>query len=876
MSLFYLIDGSSYIYRAFYAIRDLATSTGIPTNAVLGFTNMLLKVVREKHPDSLALIFDPKGPTRRHKEFAAYKAQRPAMPDPMSRQIPYIHRAVEAFSIPMIVEEGHEADDLIATLATKAAAQGEEVVIVTGDKDLLQLIRGTPGEPGSIVCYDTMKEKVFTEAEVRERFGVGPDRVVEVMGLMGDAVDNIPGVPGVGEKTATALIQEFGSVEGLLANLPKISKPKLREALAAHAEQARFSRELAILYTDCPIEFDRERFAVRSPDFSAVVALCRELEFASLLKVLSPSVTVEGGERVTILSDRRSVEAFLEKAAQASELAVEILTTQERMTRAQMIGIAMAIEGETVYLGPELLPALCDLFSNSAIKKFAHDLKNPILLLHRSGNKLAGGEFDTMIASYLLNPSRRDHTLEAVVLEEFGHRLALPSDILPEKNGSFSFVSAQTAGLYAGERARTILRLARHLEKRLREHQMENLFRDIEMPLIEVLAAMEEAGFLVDADRLREMGKELSAMIADCQEKIYRIAGERFNIGSPVQLRRILFEKLGLKPIKRTKTGYSTDEDVLTQLAAQHDLPAEIISCRQLAKLKNTYIDAFPALLDPQDGRLHTQFVQTMTATGRLSSRDPNLQNIPIRGDIGRRIREAFIAPRGCLLLSADYNQIELRLLAHMSQDERLLEAFQAGEDIHMQTAVKIFNLPKGSITHDMRRAAKTVNFGILYGISPFGLSQSLGVSQHEAKRYIDGYFESYSGVKRFIEKTLEEAKSKGYVWTLFGRRRAIPELSSSSAVTRSAGERLAVNTPIQGSAADIIKMAMIKIHRRLAGGAAKMILQVHDELIFEAPQGEIDKIRGIAAAEMGGVAKLAVPLTVDIGVGRNWAEAKG
>ncbi|MCG3112184.1 MAG: DNA polymerase I [Candidatus Manganitrophus sp. SB1] len=874
---FYIIDGSSYIYRAYFAIRELSTSTGFPTNAVYGFTQMLLKIIKDKKPDYLAIAFDTKGPTFRHTAYQDYKIHRPEMPDPLALQIPYIHRMVEAFRIPVIMGDGFEADDLIGTLAKKGEAQGYRVVVVTGDKDMFQLI--SPG----VSVYDTMKEKHYTEKEILEKFGTTPAQVVEIMGLMGDSVDNIPGVNGIGEKTAVQLVQQFGTIEHLLANLDQVKKPKLRQTLEAEAETARLSRSLALIDTDCPIEFDPARFQMQSPDFERLIPLCNEMEFSNILKGLTlPPPTMADGYRILLLTEAgKEIDAVQKKA----RVAVDMLLTSEEPMRAEWVGIAFCPEkGEAFYIPLEdrkqLPPEIKTILESASIIKVGHDLKLAEIVLGRRGIVLRNASFDTMIASYLLNPGRRDHTLETVAFEYLKERLTTATEAAggDKEAKAHPLIEAQPSRIapYLCQRADAILKLADLLPSLLDGQGLTPLFNDLEMPLVPVLAEIERNGVKIDADLLSEISKELDAKLVDLTERIYRLAGEEFNIGSPKQLAEILFVKLGLPPIRKTKTGYSTDEEVLTQLAVRHELPAEILNSRQLMKLRSTYVDALPKLIHPETGRVHTQLNQTIAATGRLSSKDPNLQNIPIKGELGRRIRQAFIAEPGHQLLSADYNQIELRLLAHMSEDPVLIESFRTGEDVHTRTAVQLFGLPKQEISSEMRRVAKTVNFGIIYGISPFGLASNLGVSQTEAKRYIDRYFENYQGVQRFIDQMLETATQQGYVTTLFGRRRHIAELSSRNTQTRGLGERLAVNTPLQGTAADIIKKAMIDIYRWMQEAEVKsrMILQVHDELIFEVPESEIPLMKEKVKEKMEGVIQLKAPLTVDIGVAANWAEA--
>ena len=882
----FLIDGNSHIYRAFFAIRNLSTSKGFPTNAIYGFTMMLLKVVRDHRPDYLAVAFDAKGPTLRHAEYQDYKAQRPEMPDPLRQQIPYIHRLVEAFRIPALLMEGYEADDLIGTLARKAEESDLDVTIVSGDKDMFQLI--TPRTS----VYDTMKDKVYRTDEVRERFGVEPERVIEIMGLMGDSIDNIPGVPGIGEKTAVDLIRRFGTIENLLSRLDELDKPKLRETLRAFAEQARMSRQLALIRRDCPVELNLDRFRRAEPDAEATTALLRELEFSSLLKRVEMPAAAGTG-RVEIAADEKTLREMTRALATAKTAGLCFWTLPDGAPathhapgrdRTAILGISIAVPDHVYYIpighhclgapaAPEsrtVIEHLRPFLQNSSLRKVGHDLKSVLLTCHQSGLSITGPTADTMIESYLLNPNRRDHGLETVALDQLGTRLPeMPSPLTPE-------IPVDEMASAAGGRVSAVLQLDAAFGPLLHEQGLDRLFEEIEMPLVPVLAEMEEAGIKLDVEALKGFSAELESQLSVMVRTIQALAGTEFNLNSPKQLAEVLFDKLGLKPIKKTKTGYSTNEEVLQQLALQHQLPAEILNYRQLTKLKSTYVDALPRMVNPATHRLHTSLNQTGAATGRLSSSEPNLQNIPIKDELGRRVRRAFIAEKGCRLLSADYNQVELRILAHLSQDKNLLSAFQRGEDVHTTTAVQIFGLAPDLITPEMRRTAKTVNFGIIYGISPFGLSSTLGITQSEAKQYIDRYLDLYSGVRQFMEKTLAEAKERGYVTTILSRRRPIPELANANPAVRGLGERAAINTPIQGSAADLIKKAMIHIARRLKaeGRRSRMLLQIHDELIFEVPENEIETIKRLVREEMEGAMSLAVPLKVDIGIGANWSEA--
>ncbi|MCE3223374.1 MAG: polA [Nitrospira sp.] len=879
MPTLYLIDGSAYIYRAFFALPPLSNSKGLQTNAVFGFTTMMLKVLRDHRPDYIAVVFDEKGPTHRHEAFKEYKAQRPPMPQGMSAQIPYIHRVVEALALPVIRQEGYEADDLIGTLARKAEAEGLEVAIVTSDKDMFQLLTSKTR------IYDPVKDKWFGEADSRARFGVEPARVVEIMGLMGDTSDNIPGVKGIGEKTAVKLITQFGTIEELLNRLEEVTPPKTKNLLLEQGENARMSKRLATIQVDCPVDFTPAAFQATPPHTETLVALLRELEFMTLAKTFQGDVPEQNrlGSEVEQIHDDVAAAAFLKHQPGETMLGFACVLTGGAGVRADIQGCALGwSEGGTAFVQGEARgwpQPLTEYLRDGSQPKAVQDLKPVLLALHRQGIDMPGPYFDTMVADYLLNPNRRAHTLEAIAMDLLSYQLGAGAKAESGKGPQSLFDVDENLVRRIGEAAAVTAKVAPMLRERLREQGSLLLFQDVEMPLVPVLAEIERNGFLLDVEGLRGLSKELERELDQMVETIYRLACGEFNIGSPKQLATVLFETLGLKPLRKTKTGYSTDEDTLTQLAAQHELPAQILSYRNLTKLKSTYVDALPQLVNPETKRLHTSLNQTVAATGRLSSTDPNLQNIPVKGDYGLRIREAFIAPTGYHLLCADYSQVEPRILAHLSQDPRLLQVFEKGEDIHMATAMEIFNLPAEQVTREMRRAAKSVVFGIVYGISPFGLASNIGVPQADAKKYIETFFEKFAAVRALMDRNIEDGKTKGYTTTILGRRRPIPELQSGDQAQRGAGERIAVNSPIQGSAADLIKLAMINVHRRLQAELprCKMILQVHDELIFEVPDSELEQAKQLVKQEMevtGAALGLSVPLKVDVGVGCNWRAA--
>jgi DNA polymerase-1 len=876
----YLIDGNSYVYRAYYAIRKLTTSRGFPTNAIYGFTNMLLKIIREKKPDSIVVSFDSPVPTERHRIYEEYKAHRPEAPEDLVEQIPYIKKIVSAFNINIFEVPGYEADDLLGTIAKKAASEGIDVFIVTGDKDMLQLV------DKKIKIYDPMKDKILDEGYIKERFSVEPERIIEFMALAGDVVDNIPGIKGIGEKTAKELLSEFKSLDDLLNNTNRIRKDKLRLLVSENADIVRLSKKLATIDTSVPIDIDTEEFGLREPDWPSLLPLFREFEFGSLIKLIPSGLSSEIRYE-TIFSKERVKELA---SSIKEKFAFDIEATSINPVAGSLVGLALCAEkGHAFYIPvshsypgipdqinkKDALATLARIFEDKQIAKIGHNLKYSIMILNKDGIQVKGPLYDTMIASYLINPNKTNHALEEVVLEYLSYRKKTFMEIL-NKKGSFSEVPLEEATSYASENACLSLELKDVLFSTLRENDLENIYLNIEMPLIYVLIDMEGAGVKIDSNKLEGISKELERELDGIQRRIFFLAGEEFNINSPKQLSKVLFHSLGFQPRKKTKTGYSTEMGVLEELAESNELPREILNYRSLGKLKTTYIDVLPTLINPETGRIHTSFNQTVTATGRLSSSDPNLQNIPIRGEWGKRIRETFIAEEGNLLLSADYSQVELRIVAHLSNDEGLIDAFNNNLDIHARTASEIFSIPMDKVTPDIRRIAKTVNFGVIYGISPFGLSETLSISRDDAKKYIEQYFNRHPGVKSYIEKTIEEAGNKGYVKTLFGRRRAIPEIKSKNPNIRQQGERLAINSPVQGTAADIIKIAMINIWKKIKdrGLKTRMILQVHDELLFELPVEELEIVKDIVKKDMEEVIKLRVPLSVDIKYGKNWAEA--
>ena len=884
----YLVDGSSYIYRAYFAIRHLSNSKGEATNAVYGFTNMLLTLLRDEHPDLVAVIFDTKAPTFRKDLYPEYKANRAAMPEDLTPQIPLIKDVVRAFNLPALELPGYEADDIIATLARRYAESGHDVTVVTGDKDLMQIVNER------IQLLDTMKGKVTRRDEVIARFGVPPEQVLEVLGLAGDSSDNIPGVPGIGEKTASQLIQDFGSIANLLDNIDQVKGKKRQENLRNFADQARLSRQLAALVYDLDIQVDLADLTLGEPNREALEVLFKQLEFTKLYQEFSrqPLKQSDQAEYQVVLSEA-DLDDMIEQLQSCGQFAIDTETTSLVAVQADLVGLSFAIKADHGwyvpvghrYLGvPDQLPQklvldkLRPVLENPGYKKIGQNIKYDALVLRNAGIELAGVAVDTMILSYITHPEAKSHGLDGLAAEYLNRR-AIP---YAEMTGSgknqicFSEVEVEKATRYAAEDADMTWQLAEKLLPELATADQEKLFTDVEMPLVDVLTRMEWNGIRIDADFLGKLSGQMALQLDALEQQIHESAGGPFNINSPKQLGEILFEKLGLPKGKKTKTGWSTNVDVLTALAADHEIAARILDYRSISKLKNTYTDALPKMINPATGRVHTSFNQAVTATGRLSSSDPNLQNIPIRTTEGRRIREAFIPQAGWTLLSADYSQVELRVMAHMANVPALKQSFAAGEDIHRRTASEIFNVFPELVTDDMRRQAKTINFGVLYGMGAFSLAKDLGISRSEAQQFIDQYFARYPAVLNYLEEKKAEAREHQYVTTLLGRRCAIPEINSKNGAFRSYAERNAINYPIQGSAADIIKVAMVNIDRCLRREKleTRMLLQVHDELVFEVPEAELKQVIDLVRQEMENAVALDLPLRVDIGSGENWAQA--
>ncbi len=865
----YLVDGNSLCYRAYYAIRELTTSKGEPTNAVYGFVNMLRKLVREYEPEMLTVVFDSKGPTVRHEKYEDYKVHREPMPDDLVDQMSKIKDIIDAYNIPIFELEGYEADDIIATLAVKARKKGLNVTIVTSDKDALQLV----DEQVRVLSPHPSGDKVYYAREVKEKYGVGPESIVELMALTGDASDNVPGVKGVGQVTASKLINKYGSVKKIYDGIGKVEPESVRKKLAEGQDDALLSRELVVLDTKVPVKFDAKKAALGEPDTERLAELFKELEFGKFLREIAPAKEKERGNYSTADDDEQLAEA-VDKIKKAGMTAVRVAVTGQ----GDVAGISLSWqEGRSVFVPFGSKGAgrpVKDLLEDPKVKIAGHDLKKDLLTLKKQGIELKGMEFDVMVAAYLLDPSLPKFGLADITMRRLGYGLSTGGAEWDSKEQStMDFTDKRAAGS-ACEESDAILRLYGILAPELKKKKLQSLFSDVEMPLVKVIAEMEEEGVGIDVKVLKELTGKMEKKLDAATDKIYSMAGEEFNINSPKQLQVILYEKLGLPTIKKTKTGFSTDESVLMKLAAFHELPKMLIEYREMNKLKTGYYDSILGLADKRSGKLYAHFNQAVTATGRLSSSDPNLQNIPIKTAMGREIRRVFTpGEKGYLLLAADYSQVELRILAHLSGDERLIEAFRDEEDVHRFTASLIFDCGMENVTDEMRSTAKTVNFGIVYGMSSFGLAKDLGIGVDEAQKFIDAYFKRYKGVKAFIDRTIKEARKTGFVTTILNRRRYIPEITSSNERVKAFAERVAVNTPVQGSAADLIKLAMIGCHEKFGPTDVKMLIQVHDELVFKVPKKDVKEAAAGVKKVMENVIKIKVPLEVDIEAGTNWLD---
>ncbi len=878
---FYIVDGNSLLYRAFYAIKGLSTKTGFPTNAIYGFYTMLNKLLEEKKPDYILVAFDVSRKSFRNDIYRDYKAQRPPMPESLLVQLPYIKKILRALNIATVELENYEADDIIGTLTYTANKEGINVVVVTGDKDLYQLIND------KTLVYNPSKEEFFNREKTKEFIGVYPEEIPDFLALQGDPVDNIPGVKGIGKKTAAKLIEEFGSIENLIKNLDSIKPEKIRKKIEEGKELLFIGRRLTEVKRDLELNFDLEKFRFKEPDRKLLSSIFKELEFYSLLNDINESSS-GFTQDYRLIGGEAELEEIVKKIFDKKQFAFDTETTSEKPIEAEIVGISIGInEGEAYYInlykteGKErFLQILKPIFEDESIAKIGHNLKYDILVFKPLGIDVKGKFFDTMLMSYLLTPNRRHHKLDDLSIEYLNYKPVSYKELVGKgKNEKKIYeVSVDELVFYACEDSDIALRLKNILLKKLKEEDLYRVYTEIEEPLIKVLVEMEHTGVKVDVERLKSLSMEIGRRLKQLEEEIYRVSGFRFNINSPKQLAEILFEKLKLPVLKKTKKSksFSTSMDVLLALRKRHPLVNLILEYRKLSKIKSTYTDSLLDLVNKKTGRIHTSYNQTVAATGRLSSSDPNLQNIPIKDELGKKIREAFVAGKENLLLSADYSQIELRVLAHFSEDPILMKAYKEGKDIHSYTAEKVFDKEGELSPEEKRRRAKIINFSIIYGKTAHGLSEELGISHEEAQKFIDSYFNEFKGVKVFIEKVMKEAQEKGFVKTLFGRRRDIPEIRSQDKNIKKQGERIAINSIIQGTAADIIKIAMIKIFKILKkeGFKTRMIMQVHDELVFEVYEKELDGVKKIVKREMENCCELKVPLLVNISTGKTWGKA--
>ena len=882
----YLVDGSSFIYRAYHALPELITAKGQPTNAIYGFTTMMLKLIEDEQPDYIVVAMDARRPTWRGKIYPEYKANRPPMPEDLVQQLPYFTQVLEALGVPVLYHDGYEADDLIATLVREVREKGFAAVIISGDKDLMSLV----GD--SVVMNDTLKGKIYTIPEVEKKFGVSGERLLDLLALAGDKSDNVPGIKGVGPKTALALLREYGSLENLLEHAGQIKRQGWRDKILAGIDDARLSRILVTLDDQVSLESKLEDLSRGDLNYPRLQELFQELEFYRLAKKIAPRKTISSaGYRLIMTTDQ--LREVADRLLKVKGFAIDTETTSINAMGAKLVGVSLSWEeGEACYIpvghAPEvagqqvllndLQQYLGPLLVHPGIEKWGHNIKYDMIVLLRHGLIMAGKLYDTMVASYVLNPERHSHSLSAISLEMLQHTSIEFKDVVGhgKKACTFDQVELPMACEYACEDASLTYLLHEQLLEKVKTSGLEELFYKLEMPLVSVLMRMEMAGVKIDAFLLNQLADDYEIKLKVMEEEIFAMSGVNFNINSPKQLAEVLFDRLNLPVIKKTKTGASTNVDVLNELAKQHPLPEKILAYRSLAKLKSTYLDALPKLVNQETGRVHTSYNQTVAATGRLSSSDPNLQNIPIRTQEGGNIRRAFVGEGDNVIMSADYSQIELRILAHLSGDPELLAAFDRGDDIHTLTAARIFEVLPLMVTSDMRREAKVVNFGVLYGMSPYGLARELKIDRATAKAYIENYFATYAQVKKFFEQLVAEAEKKGYVSTMLGRRRYLPEINSRNPNRREMARRMAVNSPIQGSAADLIKLVMINLDHRLEseGWQSKMIMQVHDELVFDVVPAEVESLREMVRREMTEIVLLRVPLLVEIGVGKNWQEA--
>ncbi|WP_438311443.1 DNA polymerase I [Sporosarcina sp. FA9] len=868
-----LLDGNSLAYRAFFALPPLTNDHGIHTNSVYGFTMMLQNIIAEEKPTHLLVAWDAGKTTFRHKTFVEYKGGRQKTPSELSEQFPYLRKLLDAYNISQYELDQFEADDIIGTLSHIGDSEGTEVVIISGDKDLTQL--ATENTTVYITRKGITDTEKYTPEHIMDKYGIKPLQIIDMKGLMGDASDNIPGVPGVGEKTALKLLLEYGSIENVYKSLDQITAKKLNENLTKYEEQAFMSKELATIDVDSPITITIDELIFTGPDVDKLTSIYKELNFKTLLEKLAPQELVEKPLeeiKITIASD-------ITEEQLTDTMAIHIEMMDENYLNAEILGIGLADNDKTLFIDfseVEKSSILKEWLQNKDKKKYSTDSKAALASMARYGIHLEGIEFDLLLATYIVNPAT-SYTDVASITRELGYLEVQQDEFVYGKGAKKAVPSLEVIAEHASRKAQAVWKLRPVLEDKLRENDQFDLYRNLELPLASILGKMESTGVKTDKEILVGIGKELTLKLTDLEAMIYEIAGEKFNVNSPKQLGVILFEKIGLTPIKKTKTGYSTAADVLEKLESEHEIIRYILNYRQLAKLNSTYIVGLLKEIH-EDGKIHTRFQQALTQTGRLSSINPNLQNIPVRLEEGRKIRAAFVPSEpGWSLFTADYSQIELRVLAHISQDEKLIEAFQQGADIHTRTAADVFGVEISEVTSEMRQSSKAVNFGIIYGISDYGLSQSLNIPRKDAAAFISKYLASFPGVKQYMDDIIAEAKLKGYVTTLMNRRRYLPEITSSNFNIRGFAERTAMNTPIQGSAADIIKKAMIDMADRLEveGMKTRMLLQVHDELIFEAPEDELEKLKKIVPEVMESAISLDVPLKVEWEFGKSWYDTK-
>lgn len=863
-----LLDGNSLAYRAFFALPLLTNDQGIHTNAVYGFTMMLQNILEEEKPTHMLVAWDAGKTTFRHKTFEAYKGGRQKTPSELSEQFPYLRKLLDAYQIPQYELDQYEADDIIGTLSRRGDDEQAEVVVISGDKDLTQL---TSDSTTVLITRKGITDtEKYTPAHVLEKYGIEPSQIIDMKGLMGDSSDNIPGVPGVGEKTALKLLKEYGSIENIYASLDKITAKKLNENLTENEEIAYMSRDLATIVVDAPITIAIEELTYDGPNTDDLIQIYQELKFNTLLEKLGSQPVEEEQEDVEI-----KIVTEVDESLLSDDMALHVEMMEDNYLRADVVGVSLADDQKTLFFPLKVVEQSTKLqnwLQDETKKKASSDSKAANASLQRHGIEVNGFDFDLLLGSYIVNPSTSSPDI-ASIARQFGYTNVQLDEAVYGKGAKKALPEEKIIADHAGRKALAVWHLRTKIEEELKDNEQFDLYHELELPLALVLAEMEATGVATDKEALAKIGTELSARITDLQSRIYGIAGEKFNINSPKQLGVILFEKIGLTPIKKTKTGYSTAADVLEKLESEHEIISHILLYRQLAKLNSTYIEGLLKEIH-DDGKIHTRFQQALTTTGRLSSINPNLQNIPVRLEEGRKIRAAFVpSEEGWSLFAADYSQIELRVLAHMSEDEKLIQAFKDNADIHRSTAADVFGVEVEEVTADMRDAAKAVNFGIIYGISDYGLSQNLNITRKEAAAFIDRYFDSFPGVKKYMDDIVNMAKEQGYVTTLMNRRRYLPEIKSSNFNIRGFAERTAMNTPIQGSAADIIKQAMIDMDKRLKkeGLKARMLLQVHDELIFETPADEIEKLEKIVPEVMESAISLKVPLKVEASHGKSW-----